>query len=181
MGEAPMSTSTQSGRRRRAPVTALLALACLTANALADGPPAAAPSQAAAEPATGPAPAVGVLPPAVTSGGDPAAPASPQGLGIGGVSGTSGLIGVPLRMVLEVGNYRCDLNRRVAVRSIAPDRSSLTISWLGKDHSLTAVDARSGALRFENAGAGLIWLVIVGKSMLLDSRKGQQLANDCTL
>lgn len=173
-----MSTSKRCGARPLVRAASLLALCCTAAGALAGDPPAG--PVAAGSPDTSAA-GTAILPPAVTSGGDSSQPAAPQGLGIGGVPGTSELIGVPLRMVLEVGNYRCDLNRSVTVRQIAPDRRSMTISWMGKDHSLSAVDARSGALRFENPAAGLIWLVIVGKSMLLDSRKGQQLANDCRL
>lgn len=179
-----MPTSNRCGARPLARVASLLALACIATGALASDPPAGPAALAQAAPAAGtpaePAAATATLPPAVTSGGDPSQPAAPQGLGIG-VPGHSELIGVPLRMVLEVGSYRCDLNRSVTVRQIATDRRSMTISWLGKDHSLSAVDARSGALRFENPTAGLVWLVIVGKSMLLDSRKGQQLANDCRL
>ena len=82
---------------------------------------------------------------------------------------------------MEPGLYRCELNRRVVVRRIAPDGQSMVINWLGKDASLQAVRARSGALRFENVQAGLVWIVIVGKSMLLDSRAGRTLANECKL
>ena len=85
------------------------------------------------------------------------------------------------RMVLQAGTYRCELNRNVEIRQISADGQTMEINWGGRTHSLQAVNARSGALRFENTAEGLIWLVIVGKSMLLDSRKGQQLANECTL
>ena len=64
---------------------------------------------------------------------------------------------------------------------VAPAGQSMDISWLGKDASLQAVRASSGALRFENVQAGLVWIVIVGKSMLLDSRAGRTLANECKL
>ena len=46
---------------------------------------------------------------------------------------------------------------------------------------LHAVQARTGALRFENPDTGHVWLVIVGKSMLLDARAGRTLANECRL
>ena len=36
-----------------------------------------------------------------------------------------------------------------------------------------------GALRFEDKASGLTWITITGKSMLLDTRQGRQLANDC--
>jgi hypothetical protein len=42
-----------------------------------------------------------------------------------------------------------------------------------------AVGARSGALRYEDPQSGLVWLVIATKSMLLDTKHGRQLANEC--
>ena len=57
----------------------------------------------------------------------------------------------------------------------------MVLHWKGIDHTLEAVLARSGALRYENAKAGLMWLVIVGKSMLLDMKMGHTLANECRL
>jgi hypothetical protein len=123
---------------------------------------------------------VGVLPPAVGAGSNPAAPAEPQGLGLGTVTAKD-MAAAAGRMVLQPGTYRCELNRNVEIRQISADGQTMEINWAGKTHSLQAVNARSGALRFENTSEGLIWLVIVGKSMLLDSRKGQQLANECTL
>jgi hypothetical protein len=96
--------------------------------------------------------------------------------------GTGELAGTPPQpLTMQVGLYRCDLNRKVEIRSMAADRSSMVIAWLGREHMMTGIDTASGALRYENADAGLTFLIIVGKAMLLDSHKGQQLANDCRL
>lgn len=85
------------------------------------------------------------------------------------------------RFVVEPGLYRCELNRRVLVRRIADDGRSVVVNWLNKDHTLVAVVSRAGALRFDDAATGLAWITIPGKSMLLDTKKGQQLANECRL
>lgn len=77
------------------------------------------------------------------------------------------------------GVYRCDLGRSVHVRHVSDDMQSAVVHWNKKDYTLRAVNARSGALRYEDTVSGLVWLVIVGKSMLLDTRLGKQLANDC--
>jgi hypothetical protein len=84
-------------------------------------------------------------------------------------------------LTLEAGLYRCELDRRVIVRRVAADGRSLVLNWRGRDSVLHAVQARTGALRFENAENGHVWLVIVGKSMLLDARAGRTLANECRL
>ncbi len=44
---------------------------------------------------------------------------------------------------------------------------------------MKAVHARSGALRYEDDKSGIVWLIIAGKSMLLDTKHGRQLANEC--
>ncbi|MGD9945599.1 MAG: hypothetical protein AB7L76_18875 [Burkholderiaceae bacterium] len=77
------------------------------------------------------------------------------------------------------GVYRCELNRSVHVRHVTPDLQSAVVHWNKKDYTLRAVNARTGALRYEDAASGLTWLVIVGKSMLLDTKNGKQLANEC--
>ena len=78
-----------------------------------------------------------------------------------------------------VAQYRCELERSVFVRQVSPDVSTIVIGWLGRNYTLAARPTSTGALRFEDAKAGLVWLVISGKSMLLDSRSGRQLANEC--
>jgi Membrane-bound lysozyme-inhibitor of c-type lysozyme len=84
-------------------------------------------------------------------------------------------------MSIDTGLYRCELGVRVTVKKIAPDKSTLVLNWKNKDYTLAAVGTQSGALRFEEKSSGLVWMAIVGKSQLLDSKLGQRLANDCNL
>lgn len=86
-----------------------------------------------------------------------------------------------VRLVAEPGLYRCELSRRVLVRRVEPDGGALVLNWQGRDYALKAVPARTGALRYESPRGELTWLVISGKSMLLDSKRGAQLANECRL
>lgn len=85
----------------------------------------------------------------------------------------------PAPTLLAVARYRCELQRDVFVRQVSPDVSTIVIGWLGRNYTLAAKPSNTGALRFEDVKAGLTWLVISGKSMLLDSRSGRQLANEC--
>jgi membrane-bound inhibitor of C-type lysozyme len=84
-------------------------------------------------------------------------------------------------MSIDTGLYRCELGVRVTVKKIAPDRSSMVLNWKNKDYTLASVSSQSGALRFEDKANGLVWMAIVGKSQLLNSKLGQRLANDCNL
>lgn len=85
----------------------------------------------------------------------------------------------PYRIAYEPGTYRCELGRRVEVRSVSADLRSTVLRWGDGDYTLRSVDARSGALRYEDAGSGLAWIVLKDRSMLLDTRAGQRLANAC--
>ncbi len=87
----------------------------------------------------------------------------------------------PAGLSFAAGTYRCELNRNVHVRQVAPDLQSAVIHWEKKDYTLKAVGTRSGALRYEDSGSGLVWIVIVDKSMLLNSKQGRQLANECRI
>jgi hypothetical protein len=55
------------------------------------------------------------------------------------------------------------------------------LNWNQRDYTLKAVGARSGAVRYEDPSSGLVWLLISSKSMLLDSRQGQRLADECRI
>jgi len=85
----------------------------------------------------------------------------------------------PHRIAVKAGTYRCELGQRLEIRSISADQQTAVLQWRQRDYTLRAVDARSGALRYEDAASGLVWLMIHGKSMLLDTRQGQRLADAC--
>lgn len=85
----------------------------------------------------------------------------------------------PAGLPFRAGTYRCELNRQVHVRDVAPDLGFAVLNWERKDYTLRVVGTRTGALRYEDSASGLVWLVIVGKAMLLDTKRGQQLANEC--
>ena len=83
----------------------------------------------------------------------------------------------PLFSLYE-GTYRCELSRKVVVREVSPDQSLAVLNWRKRGYTMRAVHAPSGALRFEHE-SGLTWITVVGKSMLLDTKRGKQLANEC--
>jgi hypothetical protein len=80
---------------------------------------------------------------------------------------------------VAAGLYRCELKETVQVKSVSADQRSAVIHWKKKDYAMQSVPTRSGALRFEDAASGLVWIIIPAKSMLLDSQKGQRLADEC--
>jgi hypothetical protein len=76
-------------------------------------------------------------------------------------------------------DFQCELGNKLTVFENNADDKHIGLRWNKRVHRLTRVNTTTGANRFENRRYGLIWIGIPAKGMLLDSKKGQQLANDC--
>jgi hypothetical protein len=78
-------------------------------------------------------------------------------------------------------NFNCELGNKVTIYKNEGDDKYLAIRWDKHIRRLVRVPTTTGANRFENHLAGLVWIGIPAKSMLLDSKGGHQLANECVL
>lgn len=78
-----------------------------------------------------------------------------------------------------VTEYQCELGNKITTYTNESDDKYMAIRWKNSVHRLRRVGTSTGANRFENRKYGLVWINIPSKAMLLDSRKGQQLANEC--
>jgi hypothetical protein len=76
-------------------------------------------------------------------------------------------------------DYDCALGDKVTIFSNPADDAHIALRWSKRLHRMTRVETTTGAHRFENRRQGLVWIGIPAKGILLDSKKGQQLANDC--
>ena len=75
--------------------------------------------------------------------------------------------------------YRCEMNDALTIYTNTDDSEHIALRWKNHIHRLSRITTSTGADRFENKKAGLVWINIPSKGMLLDSKHGQQLANDC--
>lgn len=75
--------------------------------------------------------------------------------------------------------FNCELGNKITTYTNPEDSKHLAIRWKNKLHRLHRISTTTGANRFENIKYGLVWIDIPAKAMLLDSNKGQQLANEC--
>jgi len=80
---------------------------------------------------------------------------------------------------LTTGVFHCDMNRKVELRQVSEDRKSAILYWERRNYTMQVVATQTGALRLEDKTSGLTWITIPGKSMLLDTKQGKQLANEC--
>jgi membrane-bound inhibitor of C-type lysozyme len=76
-------------------------------------------------------------------------------------------------------DFNCDLGSKLTIYRNAEDNEHIALRWNKKLLRLKRVVTTTGANRFENGKNGWVWIDIPTKGMLLDSKKGRQLANEC--
>ena len=76
-------------------------------------------------------------------------------------------------------HFNCELDNKLTVYKNNDDDQHVAVRWGTHTHRLKRVITTTGADRFENRKAGLVWISIPAKGMLLDSKHGSQLANEC--
>jgi hypothetical protein len=79
---------------------------------------------------------------------------------------------------LVSGAFKCDEGQQVDIKMDEGQRD-IVLKWKGSTYVMQPVNTSTGALRFEDRSSGLVWLQIPAKSMLLNAKIGQQLANEC--
>ncbi|MGV8893022.1 MAG: hypothetical protein ACOH2K_08825 [Burkholderiaceae bacterium] len=85
----------------------------------------------------------------------------------------------PAKTALIAGNFRCELGNQVDVSADLHHPNAINLAWKGRSYPLQAVTTSTGALRYEDVASGHVWIQIPAKSMLLNAKAGQQLANEC--
>lgn len=76
------------------------------------------------------------------------------------------------RMVCELGNFV----------TVTPDPESSTrfiVQMKKITYRMSPVETTTGAVRLEDAQAGAMWLQLQNKSMLMNSKLGQRMADEC--
>jgi hypothetical protein len=76
-------------------------------------------------------------------------------------------------------DYQCELGAKLTIYQNKDDADHVAIKWGKRLHRMERVPTTTGADRFENKHYGLIWIGIPAKGILLDSKTGHQLANEC--
>jgi hypothetical protein len=78
-----------------------------------------------------------------------------------------------------LAEYSCELNNKVAIYRNPMDDSHIALRWKNHLRRMDKVGTTTGAMRYENAKIGLVWIGIPSKGILLDSKQNRQLANEC--
>ena len=155
---ANLATQNEIAQRRAALAASAAAVTTMPTVA---APQAMAPSLAAVVPAAKPAPAA---PMPATASAEPAAMPVSQ---------------AAVTNDVHVGRMVCELGNAV---SVTPDASQPGRYWVQmRQHRfhMTPVTTTTGAVRLEDTHAGAMWLQLPHKSMLMNSKLGQRMADEC--
>ncbi len=79
------------------------------------------------------------------------------------------------------GKFNCEFNNSVTITPNQTHLGYFTLTHKGSAANVLVVPTNTGALRLENKASGFVWLQLPTKSMLMNSKIGQRLADDCQL
>ena len=80
---------------------------------------------------------------------------------------------------VHVGRLPCELGQVVELLADAQSRGYFRLT-IGKLNYLVAPqETTTGAIRLEDKVAGIVWLQLANKSMLMDQKQGRRLADEC--
>lgn len=77
------------------------------------------------------------------------------------------------------GKFNCEFNETLTIIPNKEHLGYLTLTHKKTVANMLPVATNTGALRLESKSAGLVWLQLPTKSMLMNSKIGQRLADDC--
>lgn len=111
----------------------------------------------------------------------PAIAASVAASGAAAAAAQSGLSSDVLAIAgrVHVGRIACELGAYVNVAADAQAPGHFHVEGKGFKYYMSPVPTSTGTVRLEDTKAGAVWLQIANKSMLMNQRLGQRLADEC--
>lgn len=80
---------------------------------------------------------------------------------------------------VHVGRLPCELGQHVMLQPEPGHPGRFRLELGHQRYRISPRLTTTGAIRLEDASAGVVWLQLSNKSMLLDQRRGRRLADDC--
>jgi len=80
---------------------------------------------------------------------------------------------------VHVGTSQCELSVVVTVRAGAHTAGRFVLEAGHKRYTLDPVVTSTGAVRLEDASSGAVWIQLANKSMLMNQKLGQRVADEC--
>ena len=78
-----------------------------------------------------------------------------------------------------VGQSRCEFDQSVNVAAVPGQKGWFNVEFKGKSYLMAPEATTTGAVRLEDKKNGMMWLQIANKSMLMNSKIGQRMVDNC--
>jgi hypothetical protein len=78
-----------------------------------------------------------------------------------------------------VGQSRCEFDQAVNVAPVPDRKGHFHLEFKGKTFNMVPEATTTGAVRLEDKKNGMMWLQIANKSMLMNSKIGQRMVDNC--
>jgi hypothetical protein len=77
------------------------------------------------------------------------------------------------------GTAQCDQGKSVSLTPVAGKQGYFKLDFNKASYTLVPEETTTGAVRLEDKKAGIVWLQIPAKSMLMNAKIGQRVADGC--
>ncbi len=77
------------------------------------------------------------------------------------------------------GQSRCEFDQSVHVAAVPNSKGWFNVEYKGKSYLMAPESTTTGAVRLEDKKNGMMWLQIANKSMLMNSKIGQRMVDNC--
>ena len=77
------------------------------------------------------------------------------------------------------GQSRCEFDQSVNVAAVPNQKGYFNVEFKGKSYLMAPESTTTGAVRLEDKKNGMMWLQIANKSMLMNSKIGQRMVDNC--
>ncbi len=80
---------------------------------------------------------------------------------------------------VHTGRMVCEMGNAVTVTPDPQQPARFIVQMKKNTYHMTSVETTTGAVRLEDAQAGAVWIQLPNKSMLMNSKLGQRIADEC--
>lgn len=77
------------------------------------------------------------------------------------------------------GDAKCEFNQQVVVHPLDGKPGHFKVSFKNVTYTMIPQETTTGAVRLEDKKAGVVWIQIPAKSMMLNSKIGQRMVDGC--
>lgn len=86
---------------------------------------------------------------------------------------------VQIEPSVQVGDMPCELGQMVVLTADAAVPGHYKLRFGKFNYNVLAQATTTGAVRLEDKSAGIVWLQLANKSMLMNQKLGRRLADEC--